>query len=382
MNDQAALTLHKAFPDLPAEDVHELAAVAQVRAYPSGVILCHEGRIEDVFYIVSSGRAEISKQIDEDTYRVLAYAGPGEFFGEIALVQKSPRIATVRTAEPTTVLEIDHGTFEAVLYRSPRMAIQIIRQVTSRLRDTEQKTVADLRKKNIELARAYAELEEEQRLRSEFLTTVAHELRTPLTAVNGYLSLIRSGVVRAEQQQEVLSTVARNVDTVVHLVNSILFLQELELITPEFQPLAFDELVLQAVNGVRERAAASGVWLQVQVEPGVPAIEGDPAGLQRAISALLDNAIKFSPDGGEVRVEVLTQDGRVGVRICDPGVGIPAEEIGRIFEPFTRVQAPDGRLFGGIGLGLPIARHVVEQHGGRIDVESRVGQGSTFTILI
>ncbi len=382
MNPDPAAVLRQAFPDLPDEDVAELAAVAQAKTYPPGVILCHEGRVEDTFYVIVSGQTEVSKQFDDKTHRVLHRAGPGEFFGEIALVQKSPRSATVRTLQLTTVLEIDRETFDAMLERSPRMTLQIIRQVSSRLRDGDQKAIADLRQKHIELAQAYAALEEQQRLRSEFLTTVAHELRTPLTTATGYLHLIRPGALRPEQQAEVLDAVARNVDTVVHLVNSILFLQELELITPEFRTVDPGDVVLQAVQEVRERAAETGIRLRVQVEPGLPTIEGGLMELRRAVAILLDNAIKFSPDGGEVRVEMFSDGDHVGMRVSDPGVGIPPEELENIFDPFTQVEQPEGRLFGGIGLGLPIARHVVELHGGRIEVQSQVGQGSTFTIFL
>ena len=382
MNADPVATLRRAFPRLLEEEIAELASVAQVRTYPPGTVLCHEGEEEDTFYVIVSGRLEVTKRFDDQTERVLYHPGPGEFFGEIALVQKATRTATVRTLETTTVLEIGREGFESVLERSPRMALQIIRQVSSRLRDADQKAIADLRQKNVELERAYAELEEQQRLRSEFLTTVAHELRTPLTAATGFLHLLRSGAVPPDQQAEVLETVARNLDTVVHLVNNILFLQELELITPEFQPLALGDVVFRAVQGVRERAEKAGIRLQVEVEPGLPTVAGDPTGLERAVAALLDNAVKFSPDGGVVRVEAFHDGVYVGVRVSDPGVGISPEEMDLIFEPFARARPPEGRLFGGIGLGLPIARHVVGLHGGRIEVESRVGEGSTFTILL
>ncbi len=379
---EPAAAIRQAFPGLPDEDVEAFSAVSRVQTYPPGAILCHEGRVEDMFYIVVSGRAEVTKQVDSETHRVLARPGPGEFFGEIALVQQSTRTATVRTVELTTVIEIDRATFEQVLYRSPRMAVQIIRQVTSRLRDADQQAIADLRRKNIELSRAYAELEEQQRMRSEFLTTVAHELRTPLTAVTGYVHFLRSGVLQPEQQAGVLETVARNVETVVHLVNNILFLQELELIAPDLRQVDLGEVVRAAAGKMGERATAAGIRLYVHIDPALPPLHIDPGGMERALVALLENAIKFTPDGGDVHIEAFVADGEVGVRVQDPGVGIPPEEMGRIFEPFTRVERSQDRLFGGLGLGLPIARQVVQRHGGRIDVESRVGEGSTFTIFL
>lgn len=382
MTHQIAEILHQVFPGLSEEDLAELTSVAELRTYPPDVILCHEGRIEDTFYVIVSGQIEVSKQLERDTQRVLHRPGPGEFFGEIALVQKGPRTATVRTLEPTTVLEIGRETFMSVLRRSASMAIRIMLQVTARLRDADQHSIADLRRKNIELAHAYAELEAHQRLRSEFLTTVAHELRTPLTSATGYLELVDSGVVKPEQTTGFLQTVSRNLETVIHLVNNILFLQELEMITPEFETLSVEQVVLQAIQEMVERATQASLTINTRIKGGLPHVLGDAGGLSRAVGALLDNAIKFSPDGGEIAVRVYADDGTLRVEICDPGVGFPVERLHDLFKPFTRIEATGGHLFGGVGLGLPIAKYVVELHGGHIKVESEGGKGSTFTIVL
>jgi signal transduction histidine kinase len=382
MKRKATEILHQVFTGLSEEELAELASVAELRTYPPGTILCHEGRAEEIFYVIVSGRAEVSKYIQADMQRVLHRPGPGEFFGEIALVQEGPRTATVRTIEPTTVLEIGHEAFLSVLNRSASMAIRIMLQVTSRLRDADQRAIADLRRKNVELAQAYAELAAQQKLRSEFLTTVAHELRTPLTAATGYLQLVNSGAVTLEQAPQFLETVAHNLDTVIHLVNNILFLQELELITPEFKPLAISEVVLKAVEEIAKRATESGLTVNTRIQQKLPQVIGDAGGLGRAVGALLDNAVKFSPEGGEIGVRIQARDETVCIEISDPGVGFPMEQLDDICRPFTRIEESGGHLFGGVGLGLPIAKQVVESHGGHIEIESEVNKGSTFTIVL
>jgi signal transduction histidine kinase len=382
MKRRATEILHQVFPGLGEEELAELASVAELRTYPPGTILCHEGRAEDIFYVIVSGRAEVSKYIQADMQRVLHRPGPGEFFGEIALVQEGPRTATVRTTESTSVLEIGREAFLSVLNRSASMAVRIMLQVTSRLRDADQRAIADLRRKNVELAQAYAELAAQQKLRSEFLTTVAHELRTPLTAATGYLQLVNSGAVSLEQAPIFLGTVSNNLDTVVHLVNSILFLQELELITPEFKPLAISEVVLKAVEEIAKRATESGLTVNTSIQQKLPQVMGDAGGLSRAVGALLDNAVKFSPEGGEIGVSIQARDGTVCIEISDPGIGFPMEQLDDICRPFTRVEESGGHLFGGIGLGIPIAKQVVESHGGHVEIESRVNEGSTFTIVL
>jgi signal transduction histidine kinase len=374
--------LHQVFPGLSEEDLAELSTVATLKTYPPGTILCHEGRVEDTFYIVVAGRAEVCKQLEENVFRVLHRPGPGEFFGEIALVQDSARTADVRTLEPSVVLEIGRESFTNVLQRSAPMATRIMLQITSRLRDGDQRAIAELRHKNVELARAYDELAAEQRLRSGFLTTISHELRTPLAAATGYLQLVRFGAVTAEQSPAFLETVANNLDTVVHLVNNILFLQEQELITPDFAPLRVEQVVHKAVEEVQDDVGSVGLTINAQVDQGLPEISGNAGGLSRAVGAILDNAVKFSPEGGSIDVRVYMQDHLIYIEIADQGVGFPMERVHDVYKPFVRIEETAGHLFGGVGLGLPIAKQVVESHGGRIEIESKVGSGSTFAIVL
>jgi len=153
--------LRQVFPGLEEDDLVELASVAKLRAYPPDVVLCHEGRSEETFYVIVSGQTEVSKLLDGGTQEVLNRPGPGEFVGEISLVQEIPRTATVRTTEPTTVLEIDHSSFVDMLHRSAPMAVRIMLEITPRLRDIDLATIANLRQKNTELMQAYEKLQEQ-----------------------------------------------------------------------------------------------------------------------------------------------------------------------------------------------------------------------------
>jgi CRP-like cAMP-binding protein len=152
-------TLRQIFSGMSEKDAEELSSVAELRTYPAGTILCHEGRVEETFYAIVSGQVEVVKQLDQHTQKAINYPGPGDFVGEIALVQQGPRTATVRTTEPTTVVEIKHGDFVDMLNRSAAMAVRIMLQITPRLRDIDLTTIAHLRQKNAELTRAYKELE-------------------------------------------------------------------------------------------------------------------------------------------------------------------------------------------------------------------------------
>jgi signal transduction histidine kinase len=179
-----------------------------------------------------------------------------------------------------------------------------------------------------------------------------------------------------------LDTVANNLQEIISLTNDILFLQEMDLILTDVQPVDVGAVVALAVEQQRSRAERNGVGMQLHIAPHLPKVPGDSRSLERAFAAILDNAIKFSPEGGEVQVEVGHDAGFVSVRVQDHGVGIPAEALPRIFERFFRLDEVKGHLFRGVGLGLSICRQAIEQHGGHIEVESVLGEGSIFTIYL
>jgi sigma-B regulation protein RsbU (phosphoserine phosphatase) len=142
--------------------VEALSQVAALKTYPGGYTLCHEGALEHVFYIVAEGQVAITKQLGNNEQRVLAMRGAGEFFGEMALIENQPRSATITTLAETTVLEISEEVFNNFMVHSPTIALAMIRRITANLRDTSQAAIADLTRKNIELAKAYEDLKAAQ----------------------------------------------------------------------------------------------------------------------------------------------------------------------------------------------------------------------------
>jgi signal transduction histidine kinase len=374
--------LRRAFPGIPESEAEEMISAGKVREYPPDSVLCHEGAIESTFYIILDGEVQVTKFINDAEARFLKYLEPGDFFGEMALIQNSPRSATVITKVPTTVLEINKEAFTDLFKRSTSVSLALAREVSRRLRENNEMAIEDLRMKAKELADAYQQLAELDYARREFLTTIAHELRTPLTAANGFLQVIRMGKLQEGSLNTALDTVTRNIQDIITLTNDILFLQEMDLILPEFQMTDVGGLVAHAVEQERTRAERNGVGFIINIAPNVPAISADPKSLERAIIAILDNAIKFSPEGGDVIIDVGHADSHVWVTVTDHGVGIPHEMMPRIFERFFHMDQIGVHMFRGLGLGLSIARQVIEQHGGMIDVKSTLGKGSTFTIWL
>ena len=375
--------LRTAFPGISPEDAREMVALGSLASFDANVTLCREGAVEDTFYIVLTGRVQVTKEIRNGENRLLKELKPGDFFGEMGLIHNAPRGATVTTVTPTDVLCIHKADFDRLLRRNSMVSLAMVKEVSRRLRENDEMAIEDLRLKAGELAAAYQRLAQDEFARREFLTSIAHELRTPLTAASGFLEMARSKMLDGEALDAAIETVSRNVQQIVSLVNDILFLQEVELVQPEMHPIDLKGVVADAVDAVGEKADHQSVRFIVETAPNLPLVCGHYKSLERALVMVLDNAVKFSPGGGDVSVSTEAVDQKlVCVTVTDQGVGISPDDLPHIFDRFYHVEEIADELFGGLGLGLAITRQVVEQHGGKIEVESRLNQGSTFRIYL
>ena len=380
--DRRIEVLCHAFPSLREDTLTYVARNAREVRVAAGDRICEEGEAGDAFYLILAGRVQVSKRLQLGTQRLLTELSPGHFFGELALVEDAPRVASVDALEETTLLVINKDDFQELLLSNPEMAVPIMRAVAARLRDADHRAIDELRQKNEELAQAYLTLQEAVQRKSDFLTVIAHELRTPLTAIKGYGHFLRLGTLQGVNLDRAVQAIVNNTDAIVRLINNILFLQELELIEPAFEPVDVPTLINAMLTMVRSHAAGLGLIFRLDLPSDLPTVSADLDGLTQAIGALIDNAVKFSPNGGAINIAALVEDGQMRVSIQDPGVGIPPDQMYHIFDRYHHLESVGDHLFGGVGLGLPIAKQVVEQHGGSISVVSSPGEGSTFTLTI
>jgi len=377
-----AKIIPRAFPGIKPEEVQEIIVNSRITTYPPETVICRENEIEYVFYMILEGDFEVTKVINNSEVRLLKSLSAGDFFGEMALIHNAPRAATVKSKTNVIMLELDKDGFNRVLKRSPSVAMAMVDEISSRLRQNDEMAIEDLRMRASELADAYQKLAEQDLVRREFLSNVAHELRTPLMVASGYLHAIQKGMVSNDQLIATIDTIARNVDQITTLANDLLFLQEIELVLPEFQRVDIIEVVNEVINKYEEKAKARQVTLKIKGDRGVSKVRGDAQSLERAITALVDNAIKFSPPNGEVEIRFAEQGNRVRVSVEDHGIGIAPEIRPRIFDRFFHLDKNGDQLYSGLGIGLSITRQVIQQHQGMLDVESEAGKGSKFTVSL
>lgn len=374
--------IQSAFPGIQDSLAQELVEAGKEIQVAPQTVICREGAVENTFYIILNGEVRVTKLINEAENRLLTHLRPGDFFGEMAIIHNAPRAATVTAVQPTTLLEISSQVFSDLIERSSSMSLAMVRAVSNRLRDNDEMAIEDLRQKTRELAHAYQQLAEQEKARSQFLTTIAHELRTPLMAAAGFLQVVRTGQLQGDSLNSALETISSNLQQIMNLTNDILFLQEMDLILAEFQLTDVTALLHTCVEKLRLPTTKSPITIHFNLPAGLPRVPADPKSLERSLSAVLDNAVKFSPEGGVIEISASFDTQTLSIQITDHGVGIPAEALPHIFDRFFHLDQAGNHLFRGVGLGLSIARQVIEQHHGNIQVQSRLGLGSTFTITL
>jgi signal transduction histidine kinase len=379
--------LRPVFPGLDEEDLADLASAAVIRSYPPHTVLCREDEFGDTFYLIVEGQACVSKYLDEENpRRILHWLQPGDFFGEIALVQGGSRTATVDTEGPITVLEIHRDALVRVLNRSAPMAIHMVLRVTSRLRDADQTAIDDLRRINAELRRAYHNLERLDQAKTDFISVVGHELRTPLTVISGYANMIRSAqVVREERNLSIFSEgIVTAIDRLQAIIDSILDVSRIDVAALEVRkaPASIVVLVKEVEAHFRTTLQERDLEFTTQGLDELPFIMADSDLLYKAFYHLIVNAIKYTPDGGRITVSgsvIRAEDGQdaIEVVVADTGIGIDPEHHELIFEKFYQTgevmfHSSGMTKFkgGGPGLGLAIAKGAIVAHGGQIWVDS------------
>lgn len=223
-----------------------------------------------------------------------------------------------------------------------------------------------------------------ERSRQDFTANVSHELKTPLTSISGYAELIETGMARSEDVAEFAGKIHSEASRLLQLINDIIRLSQLDgpQMAGEFAPLDLSDIASESVTTLELLAAKKQVELVCRKDGGPVMVSGSHSMLGEMAFNLIDNAIRYTPSGGKVEVEVFSDGGQAVLQVRDNGIGIPLDQQARVFERFYRVDKSRSKATGGTGLGLSIVKHVVEQHKGSIKLISAPDQGTTIIVRI
>jgi two-component system phosphate regulon sensor histidine kinase PhoR len=219
-----------------------------------------------------------------------------------------------------------------------------------------------------------------EKIKKDFVVNVSHELRTPLTSIKGYLETIEG---LDETQQKYLNTAIRNTDRLINIVKDLLLISEMESEESMLKKEAVDikELLFQASSVFKQKVEQKNLALNIDLDTDLPVFMGDSFELEQMLMNLLDNALKYTEEG-TIGISAQEKDDQIHIVIKDTGIGIPEQDLPRVFERFYVVDKSRSRRGGGTGLGLSIVKHIIQLHKGSIKVESKPGTGTTFHIWL
>jgi signal transduction histidine kinase/DNA-binding response OmpR family regulator len=300
-----------------------------------------------------------------------------------------------RITHPVEVLtagakDIAEGHFDRHLDIRSNDELQILAETFNHMTDRLRENVEQLEESNKKLAAVNEELKELDRMKSDLLANVSHELRTPLTAIKGYTDYILERKLGSitDKQEKGLVVVQRNLDRLSRSIDALLDFSRMDMgrIALSIQPFSLQALVEQIHTTVRSELEKKRLTFVADIDPALPAVIADREKLSAVLENLVINAIKFTPDGGRITLGASRAQGgarsSAEIRVADTGIGIPDDQIGRIFNRFHQVDGSSTRRFGGVGLGLAIVKSILEAHGSTITVESKPGKGTTFRFAL
>jgi signal transduction histidine kinase len=295
--------------------------------------------------------------------------------------EKSARLALSMMED----LEASRGQLESRVKE-----IDDSRRATLHLLQDVERSREDAQQKAVEIAKLYEDLKAVDRMKTEFLSMISHELRTPMTPIKGYAEMLLSGQVGelSETQKRTIGVIKKEGEHLLNLIDSILDVSRLERgVSMELkkEPISMKVLLDDLRQVMESDLGSRGIKLEIDLPPGFPTLLGDSNKLHRLLTNLLGNAMKFTPRGGWVKVVGTREDDTARIQVDDNGIGIAKENLDKIFDRFYQVDSSYTRAAGGVGLGLAIAKEIVNVHGGRIWAESEgLGKGTRiiFTLPI
>jgi len=355
------------FRELDPKELRALRYIAEERVFPAGKRIFSENDPGDGVYVIRDGLVEIAHLVGDRALCVFSKFGPGDIFGEMAVIEDRPRSATTTAVKKTSVYFIPRDQMITLLRRSPALSLRLLQEVSRRLRDFNQQHLREI----VEAERLSA--------LGSFARSIVHDLKNPLTVICMATEIMVAPKTGAELRQQSYERVKRQIAGITELVGDILDFTQSAPAEREFPEVSYSEFIQDLVPELRMEVELKGASLDVENEPDAGVLRFDPRRIRRVILNLTGNALDMMPGGGRVAIRFQQAGSEMITEIQDNGPGIAPEVAGRLFQPFVTFGKEHGT-----GLGLSICKKIVEDHGGRISARNAQApaRGAVFSFTL
>jgi signal transduction histidine kinase len=353
------------FRYLGRDELQALRFIAQERHFAAHAEIFHEDDPGNGVYFVKEGLVEISSLVGDSERHAFSQLGPGEIFGEMAVIEHRPRSATAIAVKDTDVYFLPRGEMLSLIERSPALAFSLLQQISHRLR---------------EFNRVYLrEVVQAERLAvvGNFARSIVHDLKNPLTIIGLSAEALDRPDPRPEARAQAQARIRKQVKRINDMVGDILVFTEGKRTDAEIKPASYRTFVLGLIADLRAEAEPRDVHIQMQNEPPAILVQFNPRRLSRVFYNLVHNAADMMPDGGVITLRFLCDGKEIVTEIEDTGPGIAPEIADKLFEVFATFGKDHGT-----GLGLSICKKIIEDHNGRIWERNQPGSGAVFAFAL
>jgi signal transduction histidine kinase len=350
------------FQGLNAGEWRSLRRMAQERQFAPGREIFREGDPGDGVYVVRDGLVEIAHFMDGKEHRVFSQLGPGEIFGEMAVIENRPRSATAIATRDVRVYFIPRDEMLALLKRSPGLAFNLLQEISRRLRDFNQLHLREL----IQAERLAVV--------GNFARSILHDLKNPLTVISLAVEALDRPGLAPEKHAQSLDYIRNQIRHINEMIGDILDFTQGTRTSATFAPADYHRFINELLPELNADAQVKSVCIELQNQPPSVRLRLDARRLRRVFFNLLHNATDVMPDGGKIFLRFQHAENEVITEMEDTGPGIAPEIAGRLFQPF----ATHGKAQG-TGLGLSICKKTIEDHGGWMEARSEPGHGAIFS---
>lgn len=350
------------FRQLKPDELKALKTLARERIYQPGEDIFKEGDAGDGIYVVKKGVVEISGIVGENVRVSFSKVGPGEIFGEMAVLEDKPRSASATAREKTTVYFLERAEMLKLVERSATLSLMLLREISNRLREFNRQYLCEVLQT------------ERLAIVGRFARSIVHDLKNPLNIIGLTAEMAGSPHAPPEMRQDVQGRIRKQVDRISDMISEILDFTQGSQSAVILAPFDYGQFVEHVLAEIRPEAALKSASVELASQPPEIKLLLDPKRLRRVFHNLINNATDAMPRGGKVMVRFIPKKTEIVTEIEDTGPGIAPEIAGQLFEAF----ATHGKAHG-TGLGLSICKRIVEDHRGWISARNEQGRGAIFS---